>query len=95
MLASDAFLTNTEVLGLGLGAEKPGSHFCLPVTSYVAYCPSCFPFLCHGNLLFEQRTCLMDWSRERKDVMGGGGAQRLVFSLQGLKSESSALSFRL
>lgn len=83
MLASDAFLTNTEVLGLGLGAEKPGSHFCLPVTSYVAYCPSCFPFLCHSNLLFEQRTCLMDWSRERKDVMGGGRGPEAGFQPTG------------
>lgn len=81
MLASEAFLTNTGVLRLDLGAEKPGSHSWLPVTSYVAYCPSCFPFLCHSNLLFEQRACLMGWSRERKDVAGGGGAQRLVFSL--------------
>lgn len=68
-------LTHTEVLGLGSGAEKPGSHFCLPVTSSTAYCrPSCFPFLCHSNLLFKQQgTCLIDWSSERKNTMGGEG----------------------
>lgn len=69
---SDAFLTNTGVLGLDLGAEKPGSHSWLPVTSYVAYCPSCFPFLCHSNLLFEQR-CLFDGLVQGEERCGGWG----------------------